>query len=1164
MNPDSEPETPPQIQQLPPSNQASTILLQDTIKLDASKQDIRNRLWLQSAVGKRHTGADLVKWTSKQPFRHFTALSARALAMTLASQENPERYLCPYMASQRKENVGHETQSGNGILAKQEVRDRQDKSPHAQPPPSPAVAGHSSIAAPFTPLTSGAICGDRRENMTKAAERKDPKSFAQNLFDTKVVRSFYDDSPFQHCIENLSSQESASSTGTDVRKQVLGHTVERFTDPTMNSIKTGKGLHDVSTSSASQEVNSQPLETLSHFSCRNVQSLYGLSLVMGTQQVRAQRADHSAAKPTSTVHSGHKSVKALQVSPLRFFARQSIVYVLSQSATLLNSFRKHAPVSNSANVEDPIEFHHIVECMVLLDQLDQTPSNVMPSLSVASTSLFASLTPQKKVGRTHSRTSSETNNLEAPADPTNSYSPSALDVTLQEHEAAHVALIIFAALVATIPPCSLEVFHLTQECHSLGRMVPIPEVTDPKTIQSVQKVLDAFDSEVALNLLAGLVKALSTRAMAVRKLGEMDRSLLERKRVVDYVLDWILDSNVGPFAGAKGAEPSGFEEIFWGFSSPPPGLNARPVIAYIAIVIEWLRYLVIKEWDGQMEVDLLGPAGGALDFLWDLHATLDYSSAASFQIPHLAAKFDHLKLSPDVLSDEQWMGNPKHIIGYPFVLTLRGQVSCFRAINYSRMYQAYEDTNVASRVLAQTSFPDPLTNRGEIRLMNKMGSILKNYFVIDIRRKHVLFDAMEQLWRREERELLRPLKVRMGMDEGEEGIDHGGVQQEFFRLVVAEAFNPDYGLFTTIDEKTQMTWFRPCSLEPLYKFKLLGLLFSLAIYNGLTLPVNFPLAFYRRLQGYRITAPIQIEDGWPALSKGLQSLLDWSDGDVSDVFARTYEFTVEAPAENLTIDMKRVGRREPWIPEQFDPLGGFCIPCRTTHSPPPMKRELPLPSSSDPSKRKVIPNEDASGSGSGSEKELPVPDDSIEFPVSSTPSTPAPEADMVTNENRKQYVSDYIFWLTDRSIGPQFHAFADYLFTCIAPRSFSLLNVRHLKRLVEGVQDVSVVELRSITSYDGGFTPTHPTIEDFWRTVVDFSPEQLSLLLEFVTASDRIPVTGYHGVSFSVQKNGDGDERLPTSLTCYGRLLLPEYSCREVLKEKLCLAIENSKGFGVP
>lgn len=40
-------------------------------------------------------------------------------------------------------------------------------------------------------------------------------------------------------------------------------------------------------------------------------------------------------------------------------------------------------------------------------------------------------------------------------------------------------------------------------------------------------------------------------------------------------------------------------------------------------------------------------------------------------------------------------------------------------------------------------------------------------------------------------------------------------------------------------------------------------------------------------------------------------------------------------------------------------------------------------------------------------------------------------------------------------------------------------------------------------------------------------------------------------------------QRLPTSSTCFGRLLLPEYSCREVLEEKLDKALENSQGFGV-
>lgn len=39
-------------------------------------------------------------------------------------------------------------------------------------------------------------------------------------------------------------------------------------------------------------------------------------------------------------------------------------------------------------------------------------------------------------------------------------------------------------------------------------------------------------------------------------------------------------------------------------------------------------------------------------------------------------------------------------------------------------------------------------------------------------------------------------------------------------------------------------------------------------------------------------------------------------------------------------------------------------------------------------------------------------------------------------------------------------------------------------------------------------------------------------------------------------------QRLPTSLTCFGRLLLPEYSCKKALAEKLDKALENARGFG--
>jgi hypothetical protein len=70
-------------------------------------------------------------------------------------------------------------------------------------------------------------------------------------------------------------------------------------------------------------------------------------------------------------------------------------------------------------------------------------------------------------------------------------------------------------------------------------------------------------------------------------------------------------------------------------------------------------------------------------------------------------------------------------------------------------------------------------------------------------------------------------------------------------------------------------------------------------------------------------------------------------------------------------------------------------------------------------------------------------------------------------------------------------------------------------------------------------------------------------LLVFVTSSDRIPLNGLKSLTFVIQRNGPDSDRLPTALTCFGRLLLPEYSSEEKLKDRLTAAIENASGFGL-
>lgn len=374
------------------------------------------------------------------------------------------------------------------------------------------------------------------------------------------------------------------------------------------------------------------------------------------------------------------------------------------------------------------------------------------------------------------------------------------------------------------------------------------------------------------------------------------------------------------------------------------------------------------------------------------------------------------------------------------------------------------------------------------------------YLVLEIGRATVLRDAFNQLWRREERELLRPLKVRLGEDGGEEGFDSGGVQQEFFRLAIAECLDPNHGAFV-IDDRTRMAWFAPGSLVESWKFELMGLLVSLAVFNGLTLPVTFPRALYHKLLGWPVEDLSHIEDGWPSLANGLTSLLDWNenDGKVEDIFARTYEFSVSTYGSHITKQMTSENSSWPQIGEPD-----------------------------------LVAEEGAE------------------------------EAPMVTADNREAYVKDYIRYLTDVSVRPHFAAFERGFRACLVPKSLTLLNPPLLQSLVEGVQEIDIAELRRYTRYVG-WDASHHTVKDFWSIVKRYDENMKRRLLEFVTASDRLPVGGMQNLQFVVQKNGEEEGEgghLPTAYTCYGTLLLPEYRDKEALKERLSMALENAQGFG--
>merc|ERR1719502_934281 len=124
------------------------------------------------------------------------------------------------------------------------------------------------------------------------------------------------------------------------------------------------------------------------------------------------------------------------------------------------------------------------------------------------------------------------------------------------------------------------------------------------------------------------------------------------------------------------------------------------------------------------------------------------------------------------------------------------------------------------------------------------------------------------------------------MFEGEDGVDAGGVQREFFQLLLAALFDASYGMFRRPSSSLQgKWWFSHTAFDSDAEFELVGKIFGLALYNGTHVTVPLASALWKRLLGAEVGLG-DLRDLDPDLERGLRALLDF-DGDVAEVFCRT-------------------------------------------------------------------------------------------------------------------------------------------------------------------------------------------------------------------------------------------------------------------------------------
>ncbi|CAN7998182.1 unnamed protein product [Ixodes hexagonus] len=171
---------------------------------------------------------------------------------------------------------------------------------------------------------------------------------------------------------------------------------------------------------------------------------------------------------------------------------------------------------------------------------------------------------------------------------------------------------------------------------------------------------------------------------------------------------------------------------------------------------------------------------------------------------------------------------------------------------------------------------------------------------------------------------------------------------------------------------------------------------------------------------------------------------------------------------------------------------------------------------------------------------------------------------LVNQENKWEFVDLYADFLLNKSVEKQFRAFRrGFLLVTEDSPLETLFRPEEVELLVCGSKNFDFNALEESTEYDGGYCANTPIIRHFWELVHEFSQEQKRKLLQFATGSDRVPVGGLSKLKLVIARHGTDSDRLPTAHTCFNVLLLPEYSSKEKLEDRLLKAINYSKGFGM-
>ncbi|XP_011294459.2 E3 ubiquitin-protein ligase TRIP12 isoform X4 [Musca domestica] len=180
----------------------------------------------------------------------------------------------------------------------------------------------------------------------------------------------------------------------------------------------------------------------------------------------------------------------------------------------------------------------------------------------------------------------------------------------------------------------------------------------------------------------------------------------------------------------------------------------------------------------------------------------------------------------------------------------------------------------------------------------------------------------------------------------------------------------------------------------------------------------------------------------------------------------------------------------------------------------------------------------------------------------------------VTVHNLHQYISLVTYWFLVEGVQKQFEALKEGFDSVFPTHRLRMFYPEELENVFCGSNNATyqkwdVKMLQESCRTDHGFNQESQAIQFLYEILSTYTSDEQRAFLQFVTGSPRLPTGGFKALTpplTIVRKTLDGNQNpndyLPSVMTCVNYLKLPDYSSREVMRQKLKVAAnEGSMSF---